>query len=56
MTTGAVFALLALVHVWRVIAEGTSVVNLWFLLITAAAAALSLWAVRLLTRPQQPNV
>lgn len=46
--TGVVFGLLALVHVWRAIAEGPQLAtDPWFLLITAIAAAMSLWAFRL---------
>ncbi|MEP6690893.1 MAG: hypothetical protein ABJD07_07040 [Gemmatimonadaceae bacterium] len=49
MTTGVVFALLALVHVWRVIEEGSRLATEpFFLLVTLAAAALSLWAGRLI--------
>ena len=49
MTTGAVFGLLTLVHVWRMIAEGPSVAkDPWYALITIIAAALCIWALRLL--------
>lgn len=49
ITTGAVFALLTLAHVWRVIEEGTHLAtDPWYVLITIAAAVLSLWAWRLL--------
>ena len=45
ITTGLVFALLTVVHIWRVIVEGTQLLtNPWWVLITAAAAALSIWA------------
>jgi hypothetical protein len=48
ITTGIVFALLALVHVARVVAEGWHVArDPFFTLITAASAGLSLWAFRL---------
>ena len=51
MTTGAVFGLLTVAHIWRVIEEGSHLAtDPWYLLITAAAAALCLWAVRLLWR------
>ena len=44
-TTGAVFGLLTLVHIWRIIAEWPHLAkDPWYLLITAAAAALCLWA------------
>jgi hypothetical protein len=49
MTTGAVFGLLTLAHMWRVIEEGPRLATdpLW-VLTTVAAAALCLWAWRLL--------
>ena len=51
MTTGAIFGLLVLVHIWRVIEEGSHVMtDPWFILITVVAAILCLWAVRLLWR------
>ena len=53
MTTGVVFGLLTLVHVWRFIEEGASVFkDPWFVAITAVAAVLSLWALRLLRTPR----
>jgi hypothetical protein len=49
MTTGVVFGLLTLAHVWRAVVEGRHVAtDPFFILITTAAAALSLWAWRLL--------
>jgi len=49
ITTGAVFGLLTLAHAWRVIAEDPHLAtDPWFVLITLAAAALCLWAWRLL--------
>jgi hypothetical protein len=49
MTTGGVFGLLTLVHIGRMIAEGGSVAaNPWYILVTAVAAALCVWAGRLL--------
>jgi len=51
MTTGAVFGLLTLAHIWRVIEEGPNLAkDPWYVLITVATAALCLWAVRLLWR------
>lgn len=51
MTTGAVFGLLTLAHIWRVIAEGRHLATEpWYVLITVATAALCFWAVRLLWR------
>jgi len=51
MTTGAVFGLLALAHVWRVVEEGPPLArDPWYVLITIVAASLCLWAFRLLRR------
>ena len=51
MTTGVVFALLTLAHIWRVFAERPNLAtDPWFVLITLIAGALCLWAVRLLSR------
>jgi uncharacterized membrane protein len=53
MTTGAVFGLLTLAHIWRVIEEGPHLATApWYILITVAAAALSIWAGLLLLRPR----
>ena len=49
ITTGSLFGLLTVVHVWRVIEEGPHLAkNPWYVLITVAGAALCLWAWRLL--------
>ena len=49
MTTGAVFGLLTVAHVWRVIEERPSLAtDPSYILITVASAALCLWAWRLL--------
>jgi hypothetical protein len=49
MTTGAIFGLITMAHVWRVFEEGTHLAtDPWYVLITLAAAALCLWAWRLL--------
>ena len=49
LTTGTVFGLLTLVHVWRAIAESTLLSSdPWFILITVLSAALCVWAFRLL--------
>ena len=49
MTTGAVFGLITLAHILRVIAEGPRLLTepLWVLL-TLATAGMCLWALRLL--------
>jgi hypothetical protein len=51
MTTGAVFGLITLAHIWRAIEETNLATAPWFILLTVATAALCLWAVRLLWRP-----
>jgi hypothetical protein len=49
MTTGVVFGLLTVVHILRIIQEGARLVaDPWYMLVTAIAAALCLWAWRLL--------
>ncbi len=56
MTTGAVFGLLSLAHVWRIVAEGPHVArDPWWVLITVVAAALCLWAIRLLRSSTRPS-
>ena len=54
MTTGAVFGLITLAHVLRVVAEGPRLASdPFFVLLTVLSTALSLWAWRVLrlTRP-----
>jgi hypothetical protein len=51
ITTGLIFALLTFVHLWRVAAEGTRVLDPFYVLITVAAAAMSVWAGVVLRRP-----
>jgi len=49
ITTGTVFALLVVLHVWRLIVEGGHLLtDPFFWLITGVAAALSAWAWSLL--------
>ena len=49
MTTGVVFGLLTVVHILRIIQEGTRLVaDPWYMLVTAIAGALCVWAWRLL--------
>jgi hypothetical protein len=45
-TTGTIFGLLTVAHVWRMAAEGTHVANPVFLLTTLLSAALCVWAWR----------
>ena len=49
MTTGAVFGLITVAHVWRMVAEWPRMASdPGYILLTLAAAALGLWAWRLL--------
>jgi dolichyl-phosphate-mannose--protein O-mannosyl transferase len=49
MTTGAVFGLLVVAHIWRVIGENPALAkDPFYVVITIAAAALCFWAWRLL--------
>jgi hypothetical protein len=49
VTTGSIFGVIVLAHVWRVVEEGPHLAtDPSYILLTAAAAALSLWAWRLL--------
>lgn len=50
-TTGVLFALLTLAHIWRIVAERHSLATEPdFVVITIASAAMSLWAFRLVAR------
>ena len=47
ITTGALFGLIFVVHIWRATIEGIALAREpFFVLLTGAAAALSLWAWR----------
>lgn len=49
LTSGAIFGLVVLAHVLRIVAEGPHMLrDPWYVLTTVAAAALCLWAFRLL--------
>jgi len=49
MTSGLVFGLITLAHILRVFAEGPRLAKEpWFILATVVAAALCLWACRVL--------
>lgn len=49
MTTGSLFGVLTVVHVWRIFEEGAHLAtDPWYILITLVAAGLGLWAWRLL--------
>ncbi len=48
-TTGVIFGLLVVAHVWRAVVEGPHLAtDPWYILITLAAAGLCLWAWRVL--------
>ena len=52
LTTGTVFGLVTLAHVWRVVAESPGLArDPWYVLLTVLSAALCVWALRLLRRP-----
>lgn len=49
VTTGVMFALLVLVHVWRAVEEGAHLArDPAYIVITALAAAMAFWAWRVL--------
>ena len=51
ITTGAVFGLLTVAHIWRMIAENRNLATEpWYLLITLATAVFCVWARRLVWR------
>ncbi len=50
LTTGALFGLITIAHVWRMVVEPPLATAPWYILITAAAAALGLWALLLSRR------
>jgi hypothetical protein len=50
ITTGTVFGLIVVAHIWRAIAEGPALArHPIFILVTIAPASLSVWAWRLLS-------
>lgn len=48
ITSGSIFGLIVVAHVLRIIAEGPHLLDPAYSLLTVAAAALSLWAWRVL--------
>lgn len=50
MTTGAIFGLLTIAHVWRIVVESHLAKDLPYIAITVVSAALCLWAVQLIRR------
>lgn len=49
-TTGALFGLLTIVHIWRATQETQLATDPWYILLTLASAALCVWALRLLLK------
>jgi hypothetical protein len=54
-TTGVLFALITAAHVLRMIAEPHLATDPWYLLLTLAAAAFSVWAWRVLRSTRSPD-
>jgi hypothetical protein len=55
ITTGVVFGLLVVAHIWRAVLEGPALAkDPIYILTTVAAAALCLWAGRLLRQLSRP--
>ena len=55
MTTGVIFGLLAVAHLWRIVGENRQLAtDPFFLAITVTAAVLCLWAARLVWRSSRP--
>lgn len=51
LTTGILFGLLTVAHLWRVVGESASLArDPWYVLITAIAAAMCIWALLLYRR------
>ena len=49
--TGALFGLVTLIHIWRMVEEGPRMAEApWYILITATTAALCVWGFWLLRR------
>lgn len=54
-TTGVVFAILTVLHIWRMVAEGGGPGrDPWFLFISVVAAGFTVWSAMLLMR-QKPQ-
>jgi hypothetical protein len=52
ITTGGLFGLITVAHLWRIVDEWPQLAtDSWYLLLTVAAASLSLWAWRLVRLP-----
>ena len=55
LVTGIIFGLITIAHVWRMFVEPHLAREPWFLLLTAASAALSLLAWRVSRRQSAPG-
>ena len=53
LTTGILFGIVTLAHVWRMIEEKPMATVPWYILITVATGALCFWAWRLLRRSRR---
>jgi hypothetical protein len=53
-TTGVLFALVLVAHVWRMALEPDMARDPWFLVLSVLAAGLSVWAFSLLRRAPRP--
>ncbi|HYT73082.1 MAG TPA: hypothetical protein VEK78_16975 [Gemmatimonadales bacterium] len=54
ITTGVIFSLLVVAHVWRIVAEPHLATDPGYILITLAAGLLSVWAGLVLRRSPSP--
>ena len=54
ITTGSIFVLITVAHVWRMVVEPRVSTEPWYLALTLLAAGLAVWAWRLLRRPARP--
>lgn len=51
-STGVIFGLIVIAHVWRVLVEGPELARSpWYIAVTLLAAGLVVWACRLLRPP-----
>jgi hypothetical protein len=50
MVTGAIFGLVTVAHLWRMVVERPLATEPWYILVTAVTAALCFWAWHLLRR------
>lgn len=55
IATGVLFTLITAAHVWRMVVERALATDPSYILITLAAALLSVWAWRLATRSKRPS-